>query len=200
MSGLDPTKPVDVQTLQPFDEKLQRQGYVIVITGDGKGKTTSGLGLMLRALGRKLNVLLIKFTKGGNHYGSLYAVQQFKPAMAKRLTVVQAGLDRIVFKSNQNDDDAIKIKQGWALAKQAAQSGHYDLIIMDEANIAVDMGFIPLDEMLDFINHKPESLDILLTGRRAHPDVIEAAHLVSDVQPVKHYWDIGVKARPGIEF
>jgi len=196
----DPTAPIDVQTQQPFDERLQRQGYILVYTGDGKGKTTAGLGLVLRALGQGLNVLLVLFTKGGNHYGELFAFQQLRPSLAKRLTVVQAGLDRIVFTSNQNEGDATQVTHGWAIAQQAARSGHYDLIVLDEANIALDLDLIPLGEMKTLLQQKPPALDIVLTGRRAHPKIMDLAHLVSDVTPVKHYWDIGVKARKGIEF
>lgn len=197
---MDPTQPVDVVSQQPFNPQLQEKGYVMVFTGDGKGKTTAALGLMLRALGRGLNVLLLKFTKGGNHYGSLFGIQQFSAAMASRLTVVQAGLDRIVFTTNQTEEDAKKAVYGWQLTKRAINQSRFDLIILDEINIVLDLDYIPLADVLETLQNKPEHLDIVMTGRRAKPEVIEVAHLVSEVQPVKHYWDIGVKARLGIEF
>jgi cob(I)alamin adenosyltransferase len=171
-----------------------------VYTGDGKGKTTASLGLTFRALGRGWNVLVILFTKGGDDYGEIFLSQQLNPQIGKHLTIVQAGLNRIVFTHNLKKEDAIEIANGWEIAKRAIQSGKYQMIVMDEANIAIDLGLIPLQEMKDALANKPEDLEIVLTGRRAHPEIIEMAHLVSEIRPIKHYWDIGVKARKGIEY
>lgn len=175
-------------------------GYIQVYTGDGKGKTTASLGLTFRALGRGWNVLLVLFTKGGNDYGELFSARQLSPRISEQLTIVQAGLDRIVFTHNLKKEDAIEITNGWEIVKRAAFSGKYQMIVMDEANIALDLGLIPLEEMKDLLRNKPTGLELVLTGRRAHPDIIELAHLVSEIRPVKHYWDLGVKARKGIEY
>jgi cob(I)alamin adenosyltransferase len=180
--------------------KFQQIGYIQVYTGDGKGKTTASLGLIFRALGRGWNVLLVMFTKGGDDYGELYSARQLSPQIAKQLTIVQAGLDRIIFTHNMKEEDAIEIRNGWEIAKRAVFSGKYQLIVMDEANIAIDLGLIPLEEMKDLLVNKPPEIEIVLTGRRAHPEVVELAHLVTEMRPVKHYWDIGVKARKGIEY
>lgn len=198
------SKPISPSS-QPSDQELvnpmfNKHGYIQVYTGDGKGKTTASLGLTFRALGRGWNVLIILFTKGGDDYGELFSVRHFNPDMAKRLTIIQAGLNRIVFTHNIKEEDFIEISNGWEIAKKAIASGKYQLIVMDEANIAIDLGMIPLEEMKDVLRNKPEDLEIVLTGRRAHPDIIELAHLVSEIKPIKHYWDIGVKARPGIEY
>ncbi len=196
-------KPV---ATQPIDEKdlvnptFGKLGYIQVYTGDGKGKTTASLGLTFRALGRGMNVLVILFTKGGDDYGELFAARQLSSKIAKQLTIVQAGLNRIVFTHNMKEEDAVEIKNGWEIAKRAIQSGKYDLIVMDEANIAIDMGFISLEEMKETLASKPQELEVVLTGRRAHPEIIEMAHLVTEMRPIKHYWDIGVKARKGIEY
>ena len=176
------------------------RGYIQVYTGDGKGKTTASLGLTFRALGRGWNVLLILFTKGGDDYGELYSARQLGPQISKQLTIVQAGLDRIVFTHNMKEGDAIEITNGWEIAKRAAFSGKYQLIVMDEANIAIDLGLIPLEEMKDLLKNKPAALEVVLTGRRAHPEIVEMAHLVTEMRPIKHYWDIGVTARKGIEY
>lgn len=186
--------------LEPVDPELQNRGYIQIYTGDGKGKTTASLGLILRALGRRWRVLLVMFTKGGHHYGELFAMRKFGPELAKNLTVVQAGLDRIVFSHNLKPEDAVEISHGWKIAKQAIASDQYDLIVLDEANIALDLNLIDLEDMKQVLKTKPERLELVLTGRRAHPEIIELAHLVSEVKPVKHYWDIGVKARKGIEY
>lgn len=180
--------------------KFSELGYIQVYTGDGKGKTTASLGLTFRALGRGWNVLVILFTKGGNDYGELYSARQLSPQISRQLTIVQAGLNRIVFTHNMKEEDAIEITNGWEIAKRAARSGKYQMIVMDEANIAIDLGLIPLEEMKDLLANKPPELEIVLTGRRAHPEIIEMAHLVSEIRPIKHYWDIGVKARKGIEY
>ncbi len=183
-----------------INPKFSELGYIQVYTGDGKGKTTASLGLTFRALGRGWNVLVILFTKGGNDYGELFSARQLSPQISRQLTIVQAGLNRIVFTHNMKEEDAIEISNGWEIAKRAVHSGKYQLIVMDEANIAVDLGLIPLEEMKNLLINKPPSLEIVLTGRRAHPEVIELAHLVSEIRPIKHYWDIGVKARKGIEY
>jgi len=180
--------------------RFSERGYIQVYTGDGKGKTTASLGLTFRALGRGWNVLVVLFTKGGDDYGELYSARQLSPQISKQLTIVQAGLDRIVFTHNMKDEDAIEIANGWEIAKRAAFSGKYQLIVMDEANIAIDLGLIPLEEMKELLRTKPADLEVVLTGRRAHPEVIEMAHLVTEMRPIKHYWDIGVKARKGIEY
>jgi cob(I)alamin adenosyltransferase len=180
--------------------KFSELGYIQVYTGDGKGKTTASLGLTFRALGRGWNVLVILFTKGGNDYGELYSARQLSPQIARQLTIVQAGLNRIVFTHNMKEEDAIEISNGWQIAKRAVFSGKYQMIVMDEANIAIDLGLIPVEEMKELLANKPRELEIVLTGRRAHPEIIEMAHLVSEIRPIKHYWDIGVKARKGIEY
>ena len=180
--------------------KFSEIGYIQVYTGDGKGKTTASLGLTFRALGRGWNVLLVLFTKGGTDYGELFSARQLSPKISEQLTILQAGLDRIVFRHNMKPEDAVEIANGWEIVKRAAFSGKYQMIVMDEANIAIDLGLIPLEEMKDLLRQKPPELELVLTGRRAHPEIIELAHLVSEIRPVKHYWDIGVKARKGIEY
>lgn len=183
-----------------INPEFSKIGYIQVYTGDGKGKTTASLGLAFRALGRGWNVLIVFFTKGGTDYGELYAARQLSSQIAKQLTIVQAGLDRIVFTHNMKKEDASIVANGWEIAKRGIASNQYDLVILDEANIAIDLNLIPLEEMKTTLKNKPSSLEVVLTGRRAHPDIIELAHLVSEIHPVKHYWDIGIKARKGIEY
>ncbi len=183
-----------------YNPRFEKIGYIQVYTGNGKGKTTASLGLAMRALGRGWKVLIIMFAKGGNHYGELFSFRELSPKIKELLTIEQAGMDRIVYSENINKEDQKAVKRGWEIAKQAAQSGEYDLIILDEANIAIDLGLINLEEMKTFLKNKPAYLEIVLTGRRAHDDIIELAHLVSEIQPRKHYWNIGVTARKGIEY
>ena len=177
-----------------------KHGYIQVYTGNGKGKTTASLGLAMRALGRCWKVLIIMFTKGGDDYGELNSFRNLSPEIAKNLTIVQAGLDRIVYSDNKNESDEKEIKKGWELAKKAIKNDEYNLIILDEANIAIDLGFIDIDEVIDVLKNKPEEMEIVLTGRNANERIIEIAHLVSEINPVKHYWDTGIAARKGIEY
>jgi len=121
-------------------------------------------------------------------------------SISKNLTIVQAGLDRIVYEKNKNADDEAEIKKGWELAQKAIQNDEYNLIILDEANIAIDLGLIDLDEVVDVLKNKPEDMEIVLTGRNANEKIIDLAHLVSEIKPIKHYWDTGIAARKGIEY
>ena len=177
-----------------------QHGYIQVYTGNGKGKTTASLGLAMRALGREWKVLIIMFTKGGDDYGELNSFRNLSPKISRNLKIVQAGLDRIVYKNNENEDDHKAIKEGWELAKKAIKNNEYQLIIMDEANIAIDLGILDVNEVVDVLKNKPEEMEIVLTGRNAHEKVVEIAHLVSKIEPVKHYWDTGIVARKGIEY
>ncbi|MBR6098738.1 cob(I)yrinic acid a,c-diamide adenosyltransferase [bacterium] len=177
-----------------------KHGYIQVYTGNGKGKTTASLGLAMRALGRNWKVLIIMFTKGGNDYGELNSFRNLAQQISDNLTIVQAGLDRIVYSDNKTEADTTEIKKGWELAKKAIKNDEYNLIILDEANIAIDLGFIDLAEVVEVLKNKPQEMEIVLTGRNAKPEIVDIAHLVSEINPVKHYWDTGVVARKGIEY
>ena len=177
-----------------------QHGYIQVYTGNGKGKTTASLGLAMRALGRSWKVLIIMFTKGGNDYGELNSFRELSPEISNNLKIVQAGLDRIIYKDNKTEDDIKAIKEGWELAKKAIKNHEYQLIILDEANIAIDLGILDVNEVVDILKNKPDEMEIVLTGRNAHPKIVEIAHLVSNIEPVKHYWDTGIAARKGIEY
>lgn len=175
-------------------------GYIQVYTGDGKGKTTASLGLILRALGRGWGVLLVMFTKGGQDYGEIHSFANLNDAIKNKFKVVNAGLNRIVYSHNVGQKDREEIQKGWQTAKKAILNAEYDLIVMDEANIAIELGLIELDDMLETLKNKPAHTEVVLTGRNANKKIIEIAHLVSEIKPVKHYWDIGVQARKGVEY
>ena len=175
-------------------------GYIQVYTGNGKGKTTASLGLAMRALGRNWKVLLIMFTKGGDNYGELKSFRNLSGQIQENLTIMQAGLDRIVYSSNITSDDKKAINEGWDVAKRAIENDEYQLIILDEMNIAISLGIVDVDEVVEVLKNKPDDMEIVLTGRDANPKIVEIAHLVSKIEPVKHYWDIGVSARRGIEY
>ena len=183
-----------------YNPDFDNHGYIQVYTGNGKGKTTASLGLITRALGRGWNILMIMFTKGGSDYGELKSFLELSNVIKNKLTIINAGLDRIVYTKNISEQDKLAIQKGWKIAQNALKSGEYQMIVLDEANVAVDLGLIDKQEMLDFLDNKPPEMEIVLTGRNAAKEVIERAHLVSEIKPIKHYWDIGVKARKGIEY
>ena len=141
-----------------------KHGYIQVYTGNGKGKTTASLGLAMRALGRCWKVLIVMFTKGGDDYGELKSFRNLSDEINNNLTIVQAGLDRIVYTDNKNDLDKEEVQKGWQLAKKAILNDEYNLIILDEANIAIDLGLIELEEVLDVLKHKPEDMQKVLEG------------------------------------
>lgn len=181
---------------------FDRHGYVQVYTGDGKGKTTASLGLIVRALGRGWNVMFVMFTKGGNaeKYGELLAFRQLSKEIKNRLTIIQAGCDRIAYSDNINEQDTIFVENGIRNIESAIKTKSYDLIVMDELNIALSLGLVDLDRVLKIIDSKPDNVELVFTGRLAHPKILERAHLISEINPIKHYWDIGIKAREGIEY
>jgi len=183
-----------------YNPDWEEHGYIQVYTGDGKGKTTASLGLAMRALGRDWKVLLIMFTKGGDNYGELNSFRNLSPKITRNLTIVQAGLDRIIYSDNKTEEDEKIIKRGWELAKMAIKKNTYNLIILDELNIVTSLGIIDIDEVVEVMKAKPERLEIVLTGRDADPKIIEIANLVSKIEPVKHYWESGITARKGIEY
>lgn len=181
---------------------MLNHGYIQIYTGDGKGKTTASLGLALRAIGHGWKVLIVQFTKGekfengSSYYGEINAISKLMP----NIDVMQFGLDRVVYASNINMEDYKEIRKGWEQAKEAIASNKYGLVIFDEINVCVDLGIIKLSELKDFLINRPNNLEIVLTGRRAHSEIVAMAHLVTEMKPIKHYFDIGVRARRGIEY
>ncbi|MFA6345573.1 MAG: cob(I)yrinic acid a,c-diamide adenosyltransferase [Syntrophales bacterium] len=172
-----------------------RRGLVLVVTGDGKGKTTSALGQALRALGHGYRVAMFQFMKG-RKYGELLAAEKHLPGLVIRL----CGLDSFVMRDRPAPVDVEMAREGFALAREAVRSGAYDMVILDEINVAVDFKLIPLKDVLDLVAEKPPALDLILTGRYAAPELIAIADTVSEIREVKHHYAAGVKDRAGIEY
>ena len=172
-----------------------RRGLVMVVTGDGKGKTTSALGQALRALGHGYRVAMFQFMKG-RKYGELLAAERHLPGLVIRL----CGLDSFVMRDRPAPVDMEMAREGFAQARQAVLSGDFDMVILDEINVAVDFKLIPLKDVLDLVAEKPPALDLILTGRYAAPELIAVADTVSEIREVKHHYAAGVKDRAGIEY
>jgi len=169
------------------------QGYVQVYTGDGKGKTTAMLGLALRAAGAGLRVYIGQFVKVGPSSEDT-AVKSFLPTV----TMEQYGPDGLIKPDNM--DEAINItQQGLEKARQALYCGEYDMVMLDEINVAVYMGLLKVEHVLELIHKKPQNVELVLTGRYALKEVIDTADLVSEIGDVKHYFNNGVGSRIGIE-
>jgi cob(I)alamin adenosyltransferase len=182
----------------PIAETLARfhRGLILVYTGDGKGKTTAAIGQALRTVGHGNKVLMIQFMKG-KKYGEVLAAEKY---LAGMLTTVQCGLDSFVMKDNPAPVDVELARQGLNLAKKALASGDYQMVILDEINVALDFRLIPMADVIEIITTKPASLDLVLTGRYAPAEVIELADMVSEVREIKHHYAQGTKERAGIEY
>ncbi len=168
-------------------------GKTQVYTGDGKGKTTAAMGQALRALGHGQRVLVVQFLKG-RPTGEINILREMK-----NVTVERFGSSQFVC-GDPTPEDMTLAREGFEKARAAVMSGDYDLVILDEINILVDYKMIDVDQVLGLIKERPEGVELILTGRNAHPQVVDAADLVSEVRAVKHYYKEGVGARPGVEY
>lgn len=169
------------------------KGYVQVYTGDGKGKTTAALGLSLRAAGAGLKVFIAQFIKMGD-YSEIKALQRFSDL----ITIEQYGLGRFI-KGNPSPEDIVAAANGLEKIRQVLSEARYDVVILEEANVAVMCGLFSAEKILELIAVKPEAVELVITGRGADPRVIEKADLVTEMKCIKHYYDQGVQARTGIE-
>jgi cob(I)alamin adenosyltransferase len=171
------------------------KGFIQVYTGNGKGKTTAALGLALRAVGHGLKVLVVQFMKGNVQYGELESAKKLSPY----LTMKQAGRETFISKSYPDPMDLQLAQEGFSVARKAIQNKEYDIVILDEINLAIDYGLIPLTDVLQLIDSKPETVELILTGRNVKPEILERADLVTEMAERKHYYNKGVSARKGIE-
>jgi len=171
------------------------RGLVMVITGNGKGKTTAAFGQALRAIGQNYNVFVLQFMKG-RKYGEFIAAEKYLP----RLTIRMSGLDSFVMRDNPAAIDIELAKKGLDTARKAIMSGKYDMVILDEINVALDFKLITLKEVIDLIKNKPPAVNLILTGRYAPEGIIKLADTVSEVKEIKHHYATGIKDRAGIEY
>jgi len=175
---------------------MPRRGLVIVHTGNGKGKTTAALGLALRAVGQGLKVFMVQFIKGSWKYGELRA-PEFLPGFEIR-AMGRGFVD--LGNPEPNPEDVALAQETLAAAREKVLSGQYDMVILDEVNYAVSYGLLEVESVIRLIREKPPELHLVLTGRDARPEVVEAADLVTEMREVKHAFHQGVKAQKGIEF
>lgn len=170
-----------------------KKGYVQVYTGDGKGKTTAALGLAIRAAGAGLRVYIGQFMKAGV-YSEILALKRFPDL----ITLEQFGTGRFIIDVATPEEIAAACR-GLQKAEAAMISGQFEIVILEEANVALQFGLFSVEELLRLIAIKPEGVELVITGRGAHAEIIDRADLVTEMKSLKHYFDKGVPARTGIE-
>jgi cob(I)alamin adenosyltransferase len=175
---------------EPFTE-----GLVQIFTGDGKGKTTAALGAVIRALGHGLRAYIVYFMKGNYRYGEGNILSKLA-----NVTMASFGSLEFVDPANINPEEKEQARQALAAAREAMLSGSYDLVVLDEVNLAVAWKLVELDEVTRLISDKPQNVELILTGRQADTRLVQQADLVTEMLNIKHPYDKGLTARQGIEY
>ena len=185
---------VKIEKLEP----KEKMGLIVVITGNGKGKTSSAMGMALRAVGHGMHVCIIQFMKGDLYSGEMDGIKRLAPNVEMHLT--GKGFCGIMgnpypYKEHRtNAQDAIK------LAKEKMLSGKFDILILDEINNALKLKLVDLPQVIDLIDSKPPLMHLILTSRDAHPAIIERAHTVSEVREIKHAYRQKIEPQKGIDY
>ncbi len=177
------------------ETRLSR-GLIQVYTGDGKGKTTCALGLALRAVGQGFKVYMVQFMKGRETGEAKAASGRLAPDMTLRYF----GRPGLVNLRAPDPEDLALVREAWDLARQVIRAGEHDLVILDEINLALTFNLLPAEEVFQVLRERPPWVEVVLTGRQAPPELVELADLVTEMRPLKHYYEAGVKARRGIEW
>lgn len=170
------------------------KGYIQVYTGNGKGKTTAAIGLSVRAAGAGKKVFFAQFVKG-KVYSEIEAIHRFLPS----ITVKQYGHECFIFNAPTQDDMTVA-RKGFDEISEIITSGQYDIVVLDEANIAIYYNLFTSDQLIDVLKQKPDETEIIITGRYAPLELVEFVDLVTEMQEIKHYYQRGIEAREGIEF
>ena len=173
---------------------MNEKGLVMVYTGNGKGKTTAALGLALRAIGNGARVMMMQFMKGKT-YGELKAAEHLPG-----FEIIMTGRSVFVDKKNPAEIDVKIAQEAFQKVRDSIDSGQYDLVILDEINVALDYTLISVSQVLNLINNRPAHVNLVLTGRNAPTAIMEASDMISEVKEIKHHYQKGIKARQGIEY
>jgi cob(I)alamin adenosyltransferase len=191
-AGCGGTGTIKVSTMEDI-----RRGLIMVNTGPGKGKTTAAMGTALRAVGQGMRVLMLQFLKGSWHYGELDAVQAF----GDKFVMKQMGRGFVKVGTEKPDPEDVRmVEEAWAEAEKAIQSGKWDLVILDEINYAISYGMLDPAKVAESLKKRPEMVHVILTGRNAHPTIVELADTVTEMREIKHAYQKGVMAQRGIEY
>ena len=172
-----------------------RKGLIIVYTGDGKGKTTAALGLAFRALGRRYRVAVVQFIKGKWKTGEAAMAKE----LSGRIDFFSLG-DGFTWITKNFEQDVASARTAWAKCLDVLADERYQIVIFDELSYVLKYNFLPIEEVLEHLKHKPPRTHVVITGRDAPPELIEAADLVTDMREIKHPYQAGLKAQPGIDY
>ena len=195
----------DTTTETPTTESARR-GLILINTGPGKGKTTAALGTAFRAAGNGMRVLFLQFLKGSWHYGELDAAQALNKALAssdtaEHFVIKQLGRGFVKVGGAETDPEDIRlVEAAWAESAAAILSGDWDLVVLDEINYAISYKMLSPEAVADVLRRKSEMTHVILTGRNAHPLLVELADTVTEMREVKHAYQRGILAQRGIEF
>ncbi len=188
MKALKEAQDAEVRT------KTIKRGVVVVHTGKGKGKSTAGFGVAIRAAGHGQQVSVVQFVKGTWKTGEQAALKRFD-----EITHTVSG-DGFTWNTQDREQDIASAQQGWGVARQHIESGDYDVVVLDEINIALRYHYLDADEVAAVLRAKPTEVSVVLTGRDAPQAVIDAADTVTEHTMVKHAYKAGIRARKGVEF
>ena len=174
-----------------------RRGLILINTGPGKGKTTAAMGTALRAVGNGMKVLMLQFLKGSWHYGELDAVEAFDGSFVLK----QMGRGFVKIGGAETDPEDIRmVEEAWQEARQAILSGEWDMVVLDEINYAISYGMLDPAKVVETLQQRPEMVHVILTGRNAHPSLVEIADTVTEMREIKHAYEKGILAQRGIEY
>jgi cob(I)alamin adenosyltransferase len=176
----------------------ERKGLIVLITGYGKGKTTTALGIAVRACGHNMRVCIIQFMKGDIYAGEWDGVKK----MGCEVELISTGKGFCGIQGNPYpyEEHRMNAQEAIQLTLQKMESGQYDILILDEINNALHLGLVDLEQVLEIIRRKPPLVHLVLTGRDAHPQVVELADTVSEIKEVKHAYRKGIEPQPGIDY
>jgi cob(I)alamin adenosyltransferase len=185
--------------------ETSRRGLIVINTGPGKGKTTAALGTAIRAAGNGMRVLILQFLKGSWHYGELDAIEALGKALGSEddpsIVIRQMGRGFVKVGGAETDPEDLKmVEDAWAEAAAAIDSGEWDLVVLDEINYAIGYKMLDPEKVAEVLRQKPEMVHVILTGRNAHPTLVELADTVTEMREVKHAYQKGILAQRGIEF
>jgi cob(I)alamin adenosyltransferase len=188
---------MDKEKLIVYEPKKKR-GLILVITGNGKGKTTAALGIALRSAGYDMKVCIIHFIKGDMYAGEFDSLSKLAPQVEEHLT--GKGFCGIMGNPYSHDEHRVNAQDAIQLAKEKIVSDCFDVVILDEINNALHLKLVDLQQVIDLIDSKPSLMHLVLTGRDAHPDIIERAHTVTEMREIKHAFQQGVEPQKGIDY
>lgn len=184
----------ELEILEPHE----RVGLVVVLTGHGKGKTTSAFGIALRAAGYDMRVCIIGFMKGNIYSGEIDGIKRLSPNV--ELHFAGKGFCGIMGDTYPLKEHRAKAQEALKLAKEKMSSGQYDILILDEVHNALQLGLVDLTQVLTLIDEKPPLMHLVLTGRDAHPEIIRRAHTVTEMKEIKHAYLLGIEPQKGIDY